>query len=84
MIAKSKETGTVIRWEQLVDSFTNSYASKTKQTEISNRLEALKIDDVREDNDDGYAALDLHTKTINQLAPMTKIKDRDDKAKVRF
>lgn len=84
MFEKSKKTGTTISWKQLLDSFTSRYTSITKQTKISNRLKALQIEDVREDNDDDYAALYRLTKRINELAPVNRFKGRAYEAKVRF
>lgn len=42
------------------------------------------MEDVREEDDDEYAALDRLTTRIDQLTPMARPKDRDDEAKVRF
>lgn len=38
--------------------FSNRYDSVTKQSEISSQLMALKMSDVKDDEDEGYAALD--------------------------
>lgn len=84
MIAKSKETETTVRWKILVDSIKSKCASITKKAEISSRLEAMRIEDVRKDNDVDYAALVGSTKRINQLAPIARSKDNDYEAKVRF
>lgn len=64
--------------------FTNRYESVTKQNKMSNRLLTLRMSDVRDDEDDDYAALDKPTSRIDQLALKTRPKKRDDKAKVRF
>lgn len=65
-------------------SFTCKYASLTKQTEISSNLEAITIQNVREDDKDDYAALDKLAKRINKLAPMARIKDCDDEENMKF
>lgn len=61
--------------------FTNRYYSVTKQNEISNQLLTLKMSDVRDDDDDDYAALDKLKSRIDQLASIGRPKDRDDGAK---
>lgn len=68
----------------MVETFANCYASITNLMEISNRLEAIRIDDDRENDEDDCAALERLTKRIKQLPPTTRIKDRHDEAKVRF
>lgn len=69
----------------MTESIASRYSSLTKQAEISNRLKAITKKDVREDDKkDDYAALYKHTKWINKLAPIARIKDRDYKAKVEF
>lgn len=68
----------------MVESFGSSYASLTKKEVISNRLKAIKIDDVKEDDEDDYAALDRLTRRINRLVLIAREKDRDNEAKVRF
>lgn len=55
-----------------------------KQTEPSNRFKAIRIENVRGDNEDDYEGLDRLNKRINRLGPMDREKDRDDEAKVRF
>lgn len=44
----------------------------------------IKMSDVKDKEDDDYAALEKLTNRIDQLAPMARLKDRDDEAKVRF
>lgn len=44
----------------------------TKQVHVSNRLEDLKIEDVKEHDNDDYAALDNRTRRISQLVIMVK------------
>lgn len=84
IINAAKETSTPMRWSYLCELFAARYSSFSKQTAISNRLESLRLNDVREAGDDNYAALDKPTTMINQLCPMARVKDRDDEAKVRF
>lgn len=84
MIAKYRESETHVTWQQMTESFTRRYASLTKQAEISNRLEAITIEDVSEDDKDDYTVLDKLTKRINELELIDRIKDHDDEAKVRF
>lgn len=40
--------------------------------------------DVREEKDNDYTALYRLSSIIDQLVPMVRLKDKDDKAKVRF
>lgn len=84
VVMKMNAAHTAIPWNAIEDSFANRYASTTKQAEISSRQNALKIDDVREEEGHEYETLDQLTKRINQLVPMERTKDRDDEAKVRF
>lgn len=44
----------------------------------------MKIDDVWEDDEDDYAALDKITERNKQLASVSRVKVNDNKAKVRF
>lgn len=44
----------------------------------------LKIDDLREEDEDEYKVLGKLAKRINQLRPTAKPKDRDDQLRVRF
>lgn len=68
----------------MIESFTNRYASLTRKTEIGNRLEVIRIEDVREDDEDDHVALDKLTKRINELAPITRARNRDNERKVKF
>lgn len=68
----------------MCDLLAVKYALSTKQTEISNRLNALKRDEAKKKDDDNYAILGKLTKRINELAPMACEIDRKDEAKVRF
>lgn len=61
----------------MTESLTSRYAPLTKQTGIINRLEATTVEEVREDDEDYYAALDKLTKRINEIAPRARIKDRE-------
>lgn len=64
--------------------FLARFASMTKQCKISNRLDAIKLEDVREEEGDDYVVLEKLTRRINQLASMARIMDKDDEAKIRF
>lgn len=52
MVARSEEAKSPTTWIQMVESLANRYAPLTKQTEISSRLQAIRIDYVREDDED--------------------------------
>lgn len=52
--------------------------------EMSNKLDALRINDVREEGEDDYEALDKFIQWISQLALMARAENRDDEAKVRL
>lgn len=54
-VMKAKSDGLRMKWKHLCDLIAARYASATKQMEISKRLDSLKIDDVREMNDDNCA-----------------------------
>lgn len=84
MLAQARLDNQHIRWKHFCGIFTNRYDSVTKQNGISNRLVILKMEDVKDEDDDDYAALDKHIARIDQLTPMARPKDRADKAKVRF
>lgn len=66
------------------ESFATRFASITKQTEISSSLDVIRFEDVRSEEDDDYMALEKVTPKIDQLAPMARRRDRDDKLKLRF
>lgn len=55
-----------------------------EKTEMSNQLDALRIDDVREYDDDYYVSIDRLTSNINLIAPMSRLKDRDDEQRTGF
>lgn len=64
--------------------FVDRYASISKQEEISQRLESLRLEEYMNTSTDQYAALDQLVKRIIKLVPMAEPKDQDDEAKVRF
>lgn len=73
-----------IKWNTVCDTFGERYASLSKQLEISNRLDALSLDDSLTDGEDDHAALDTLLAHIHSLVPMEKLKYLDDEAKVRY
>lgn len=77
------EKGFALNWKALCKSFAARFVSITEQTEISNRLDAISLEDVRSNEDGDYTALGKLTQRIDQLASMRRPKDRDDEAKVR-
>lgn len=81
MIAREKES--VLNRKALRDLFTTRFALITKHTEICNRLDTMRLEDVRSEEGDDYMALEKRTQRIDQLARLARIKYRDDKAKVR-
>lgn len=56
----------------------------TNQMEISNRLDLIRLEDVRCEEDDEYIALKKLPQRIDQMAAMAQGKDRDDEAEVEF
>lgn len=64
--------------------FSSRYDSIAKQTEISNRLMTIKMNDVKEEENDNYAASKKFTTRNEQLAPMNPFKNGDEEIKVRF
>lgn len=84
MIMKVRESGTCLRWKQLEEAFSRRYASVTKQTEISSRLESLTTEEVGGEDEDKHKALEKLTQMRNELAPIARPKDRDDDIKVGF
>lgn len=64
--------------------FAAGFASITKQTEISNRLDAIKLEDVRCEEDSDYKAPEKLAQRIDQLGSMARTKDRDVEEKIRF
>lgn len=55
-----------------------------KQTEIGNRLSAIRLEDVRCEEDDDYKKLEELTQRIDQLDPIAGSKGQDDEAKLDF
>lgn len=68
----------------MVESFASCYTSLTRKADISSSLEVINIEDVRNDDEDDYATLERPTKRVNELAPMARVKDKDNEAKVRL
>lgn len=54
-----------LRCRQLRKSFAARFAFLTKQVEISNHLDTLRIDDVKKERDDQYVAMGKLTNGIN-------------------
>lgn len=58
LISTAKQNRAPLKWKQLVEVFAARFSLITKQTEILNRLEVLKLGDVRNEGDGEYAAID--------------------------
>lgn len=50
--ASKKEASTPMKWRSLFNLFAACFACVTKQTELSNRLDEIKLKDVRENDED--------------------------------
>lgn len=68
----------------MAGSFTDLYASTTKQTDVKNSLDVTTVEDIREDDEADNAVLDEIMGSINELVPRSHVKDRDHEAKVGF
>lgn len=49
LVLAARENGTKSKWKFMCDTFTAQYAILTKQTEISNRLGAIRLEDVNDE-----------------------------------
>lgn len=84
LLMSAKEKEAPLSWKTLHELFAACFASITRHTEISNRLEAIGLEDVKFEEDDDYMELERLTQRIDQLAPMARSKYRDDEAKARL
>lgn len=61
-------------WVSIQEVFNNGFHSMAKQTEISNRLETLRLDDEIEIGDDYYTEQNRLTERVNLLTPIARAK----------
>lgn len=73
-----------IKWKRLCEVLAEGFALNTRQTTVSNWLDAPRNDSVQEGKDDDYAAVAKLRMRINQLACMDFVKHRDDRVKIDF
>lgn len=76
--------GAPLSWITILDAFNHHYRSCEKQTEISARLHALRIDSLRDSGDEDPTALRRVVHRINKLCGLALPRDNDDDAKARF
>lgn len=65
-------------WRALCGSFVARFSSITRQTEISYRLNAIRLEDLISEEKHDYMALEKLTQRIGQLTSTAQIKDRYD------
>lgn len=84
LITIVRKTETALKWKIISASFATSHASLKKQTEGLNKLHVIRLEDVRDKENNYYTALHKLTRGVDQLASMTCINNRDDDAEERF
>lgn len=71
-------------WTETKNDFGHSYASLSKQEEVSMRRPDLKIVEFKWDGNEDHSELDQLVRRINELLPLEKSKDRDEEEMVRY